>query len=80
MQELMRLNNIDDLAGVKIDHAKLEAARGKLTRQQVAEACGVGYTAIYNIETGANLPSADLLAKLCTLYNKDLRDLVVIED
>jgi transcriptional regulator with XRE-family HTH domain len=76
MEEYTRLHTVD-LANVQIDPAKLQTARGKLTRHQVAVECDVGYTAIYNIETGRNRPTADLLAKLCVLYNVDVRDLLV---
>ena len=69
-----------DLANVRLDPAKLLKARGNLTRTQVAKACGVGYTAIHNIETGYNRPTSELLAKLCVLYNVDVRDLLVETD
>lgn len=60
---------------LKIDPAKLEKARGRRTRAEVAKAVGVSRVQIWHLENGKSRPSSDLLVKLCTLYGVDLSDI-----
>jgi transcriptional regulator with XRE-family HTH domain len=63
-----------DLTNIGIDTSKLRKARDKsgLSQSEVAESVGVQKAAISKIECGRALPSADLLARLCKLYEIDI--------
>jgi transcriptional regulator with XRE-family HTH domain len=65
---------MQDLTNIGIDAIKLRKARDRsgLSQAQVAEIVGVQKAAISKIECGRTLPSADLLARLCKLYEIDI--------
>ena len=68
---------MQDLTTIGIDVSKLKRARDKsaLTQSAVARAVGVQKAAISKIECGRALPSADLLARLCNLYQVEIAEL-----
>ena len=63
-----------DLTDIDINPAKLREAREKkgFSQQKVAEAVGVQKAAISKIELGQGLPSANILARLCELYEVEI--------
>lgn len=63
-----------DLTTIGIDSDKLKKARERasLTQAAVAQAVGVQKAAISKIECGLALPSADVLARMCKLYQVDI--------
>lgn len=65
---------MQDLTNIGIDASKLRRARDKsgFSQSQVADAVGVQKAAISKIECGRALPSADLLARLCKLYEIEI--------
>lgn len=40
-----------------------------LNTLQMSNALGVGNSAMYHIEKGRNLPSAEMIIKICNLFN-----------
>jgi DNA-binding XRE family transcriptional regulator len=80
MHELTNLLTVGDLTDFRIDPEKLKTARGVISQTQAANACGVTRGQIHAIESGRSQPSAKLLARLCILYDKDVRDLLVESD
>ncbi len=67
------------LADIRLNPAKLREARGERTVRQVASLVGVSPQHISMIERGLSQPSADVLLRLCRLYQIDLSDLVIEE-
>jgi transcriptional regulator with XRE-family HTH domain len=71
-----------DLRHIQIDAGKLKQARqqargGKgYTQAEAGAAVGVHKAAISKIENGLGLPSADVLARLCALYEIEISALV----
>lgn len=65
-----------DLTNIRFDANKFKAAREKkaMTQAEVAQAVGVEKAAISKYEVGVGLPSAEVLAKLCALYDVTLAD------
>jgi transcriptional regulator with XRE-family HTH domain len=72
---------MESVMNIRIDPAKLRNAR-KLSGKSQAEAAiatGVSKQQISKIETGNGLPSADLLARLCSIYGTPLEQVVTTE-
>jgi len=68
------------IQNIEIDPAKLQAARGCRSASEVARLLGISYQQLWNIEKGARNPSAQILVKLCFLYNVDIKDIVSCEN
>ena len=68
---------MQDLTAIGIDVSKLRKARDRsgLTQSAVARAVGVQKAAISKIECGLALPSADVLVRLCKLYQVELSEI-----
>lgn len=68
---------MQDLTTIGIDVSKLKKARDRsgFSQSEVAESVGVQKAAISKIECGRTLPSADLLARLCKLYDIEIASL-----
>lgn len=68
---------MDGLTDITIDHEKLRAARERkgLTQEEAGERVGVGSGQISHIECGRKLPSAEILARLCLLYEIGIAEL-----
>jgi len=68
---------VANLTRIKIDPTKLKAAREKagLSQSEVATQVGVGKAAISKIELGEGLPSANILARLCKLYQLEIAEI-----
>jgi transcriptional regulator with XRE-family HTH domain len=68
---------MDGLTHIQIDHEKLRAARERkgLSQEEVGAQVGVGSGQISHIECGRKLPSAEILARLCLLYEIGINDL-----
>jgi transcriptional regulator with XRE-family HTH domain len=49
--------------------------RKKLLQRDVAKKCNITPTYLYLLETGARSPSVNLIYKLCSVYNCDIRTL-----
>lgn len=66
-----------DVTDIDIDPAKLREARERkgLSQAKVASAVGVQKAAISKIEVGQGLPSANILARLCELYEVEIGDI-----
>lgn len=69
-----------DLTYIGIDPEKLKEARKRLelTQSEVAGAVGVRKAAISKFECGIALPSAEILARLCLLYEVDITDITTV--
>lgn len=61
---------------IKIDHEKLRKARGSRNPSVVASELGISRQRLWQIERGEGSPSADVLARMCELYGKQVKDLV----
>lgn len=68
-----------DVSNIDIDAAKLREARERkgFSQAKVAEAVGLKKAAISKIEVGAGLPSANILARLCELYDVEIGDITI---
>ena len=68
---------MDTLTQIEIDPTKLRAARERagFTQEAAGEGVGVIKQTISNIECGIALPSANVLARLCALYEVDIADI-----
>lgn len=66
-----------DLTNIGIDSTRLRKARKRvgLSQSEAAAAVGVQKAAISKMELGKALPSADVLARLCRLYQLEIADL-----
>ncbi len=54
--------------------------RAGLTQEQVAEKLGVDRTTVSKWDTATNMPRADLLFKIASLYGCDVNDLLSTTD
>ena len=59
---------------------KLERARIDITQQQLADAIGVSVQTINSIEKYRFYPSIIIALKVCKYFNKDLREIFILED
>lgn len=64
-----------DSTKLKIDAAKLKEARGDRSPAVVAETIGISRQHLWRIEEGKQKPGADVLAKLCWLYDLKISDI-----
>jgi len=71
---------MSELENIKIDPAKLRAARGDRKLSEVARVVGVSRQNISNYEKGHNQPSAVILARLCILYKTPIENLVTPDE
>lgn len=60
---------------LEIDHLKLQKARGNRSITEVARVIGISRQHLWNIETGKRTPSAEILARLCFLYDLSVAEL-----
>jgi transcriptional regulator with XRE-family HTH domain len=67
-----------DVTDIDINPSKLREARERkgFSQAQVAQAVGVQKAAISKIEVGQGLPSANILARLCEIYDVDIGDII----
>ncbi len=67
-----------DLTNFNIDSTRLRKARQRagLSQSQAAAAVGVQKAAISKMELGKALPSADVLGRLCKLYELQISELI----
>lgn len=70
------------LTNIHLDFLKLKAARMRAgySLSEVATALQVTPVAISNIERGVNLPAAETLIRLCSLYGVDLAEIKMIRN
>lgn len=66
-----------DITRLEIDGKKLQEARGDRSPGKIAGQVGISYTQLWNIENGKSKPSADVLARLCALYERDISEFTV---
>jgi DNA-binding XRE family transcriptional regulator len=68
---------MDDLTYISIDPVKLRRARESagFTQEAAGKKVGVVKQTIGNIEGGIALPSANILARLCALYEVDIAEI-----
>lgn len=75
-----------DLTHLRIDPHKLKEARQRArggqgyTQAEAGAAVGVQKAAISKIEGGSGLPSSEVLARLCALYEIDLAEITTDGD
>lgn len=60
---------------IEISPPKLRQARGKRVASQVAEIVGISRQHLFQIERGKTRPNADVLARLCLLYDVEIGEL-----
>lgn len=66
---------MDNVQELKFDASRIAAARGGRSLQEIAEQVGISRQALWQIETGRNMPSADVLVRLCSVLDLEIRDL-----
>lgn len=59
---------------LEIDAARLKKARGDRKAADVAETIGITRQHLWLLETGRCAPSGKILAQLCWLYGKEVKD------
>lgn len=64
-----------DSTKLKINSAKLKEARGERSAKAVAKALGISRQHLWRIEEGEQTPGADVLARLCWLYDLKISDI-----
>lgn len=62
---------------IHVSPVKLKRARGDRVQARVAKQIGVSRQHLSQIENGKLRPNADLLARLCLLYNVEIGDLTI---
>lgn len=63
---------------IKIDPERLRKARGSRSPSVVASELGITRQRLWQIEAGNGVPSGDIVARMCELYGKDVRELTVV--
>jgi transcriptional regulator with XRE-family HTH domain len=72
------MRRMDEVSTIELDPVKIRAAReaaGLSPAEVEGKGIGIKQAQLNHIECGRKRPSADVLARLCALYNVDLRDL-----
>lgn len=62
------------ISELKIDYEQLKAARGSRKPSEVAKEIGISRQQLWMIESGKVVPSGEILAKLCWLYDRPIKD------
>lgn len=65
-----------DLTNIKVDPAKLIAARGERQQVEVAKAIGISKQRLWNYEAGLYSVPGEVLARLCLLYKVSVEQIV----
>jgi transcriptional regulator with XRE-family HTH domain len=66
-----------DTTRLKVDGKKLKEARGDRSPTEVAEAVGITYAQLWNIENDKSQPSSGVLLSLCTIYGRDASEFAI---
>jgi transcriptional regulator with XRE-family HTH domain len=74
-----KMDILNDLSKIRIDHSKLKALRGHVNRKIVAEVLGVGTSQVSNIENGIREPTGSGLLRLMLLYGIKAEDIAVVK-
>lgn len=71
------MRGMEDLMTIHLDPTRFREARERkgLSQSKAAAAVGLQKAAISKYELGHGLPSADVLARLCALYEVEINDL-----
>ncbi len=59
---------------------KVERAKKNLTQEELAQLVGVSRQTVHAIEKGKYIPSTLLALKLAHIFNKDVKELFILEE
>jgi transcriptional regulator with XRE-family HTH domain len=62
---------------IRVDPERLRKARGSRSPSVVATELGITRQRLWQIENGNGVPSGDVLARMCELYGKEIKELVL---
>jgi predicted transcriptional regulator len=72
------LKGMETLTEIRIDPAKLRAARGDRSIASVAREIGISRQQLWNYENDLAAVSANVIARLCHLYGVQITDLATV--